>query len=380
MLPAFASPRGRVVVSVFLRLTAVTAAVCRYAAVASPVGLPHFCGAAEFEIDGTATKEIAADVGSRLAEQWKRYEKWLPPRLTGEHAGPLPEVRLYQSLAEYRQALAERGAALENPAVYLRDANLILLGFDGDRYGASLKAARERVKKYDEETEALGRAFAAQQKADDERFRREKTPQNVRNEIVRRQASDFRKAQAAAAAARREADAANKKLFAEAADRLLAGASHELFHAYVATRLYPPAVDRLPAWLHEGLAQLVEHGRWRDERLLIDPPPPALLQRLKPAAGQTLELPSVRELVSSADVGFLAHDKRVTDDVRLRYLTAWSLTQYLASIGALERRERLDDYALDDRADSTARFERFAGRDTAAVEAGWHAYLRKWVK
>ncbi|MGC3965815.1 MAG: hypothetical protein QM775_00120 [Pirellulales bacterium] len=59
--------------------------------------------------------------------------------------------------------------------------------------------------------------------------------------------------------------------------------------------------------------------------------------------------------------------------------------QYLASSGALAQRMPLDHYALDQDAtesgsDAVARFERFAGRDAAAVEAGWHTYLRKWVK
>ncbi|MGC3965814.1 MAG: hypothetical protein QM775_00115 [Pirellulales bacterium] len=261
--------------------------------------------AGEISVDGTASKELRESVGKELTRDWARFEKFLPPRLTGDANGRLLEVRLYRTLREYQQALAAQGVAVENPAVYLRDANLILLGFDGDRFDAALQAARQRVDKRRDELKTLNVTFSALQKSEAQCFERENTPERVRDEIQRKRQSDFQKAKAAAAAAERAAEEANRKTYGEATDRLLAAAAHELFHAYVSTRLYPPNVDRLPAWFHEGLAQLVEHGRWRDDKLLIDPPPPELLQALKPGAGKPQELPNLRELLDAEGAGFL---------------------------------------------------------------------------
>ena len=329
-----------------------------------------------------AAPEVGKEVEARLRLQWKRYALLLPPRFPpSDSDAPLFEVRLYGTLADYRAALAEHGLRLENPAVYLTDARLILLGFDGARFDAALDDAQKRVVQRKAEVEKLSRAFAAQQKADNARFQREQTPEAVRKELQLRRRRDFQKAQAEAAAAQRQAEDANQAELDSAIGRILANGSHELFHAYVATRLYRVPSDRLPAWLHEGLAQTVEYGRWRNDRLLIDiAPPPELLRQLKPDGNGGPALFDLRTLLMADDEQFLAHGAAASGDARRAYLAAWSLTQYLASIGSFSKRTALDAYAADGDADPVRRFERFVGRDLAMVEADWRAYVGKWVK
>lgn len=329
-----------------------------------------------------AAPEVGKEVEARLRLQWKRYALLLPPRFppSGSDA-PLFEVRLYGTLADYRAALAEHGLRLENPAVYLTDARLILLGFDGARFDAALDDAQKKVAQHKAEIETQARAFAAQQKADNARFQREQTPEAVRKELQLRRRRDFQKAQAATAAAQRQAEDANQAVLDTAIERLFANGAHELFHAYVAMRLYRAQSDRLPAWLNEGLAQTVEYGRWRNDRLLTDiAPPPELLRQLKPDGNGAPALFDLRTLLTADDAQFLAHGAAASGDARRAYLAAWSLTQYLASIGTFEKRSTLDAYAADGDADPVRRFERFVGRDLAMVEADWRAYVGKWVK
>lgn len=329
-----------------------------------------------------ATPEVGREVEARLRLQWKRYTLLLPPRFPPSGGDvPLLEVRLYGTLTDYRAALAEHGLRLENPAVYLTAPRLILLGFDGARFDAALDESQKRVAQRKAESEALARAFAAQQKADNARFQREQTPEAVRKELQLRRRRDFQKAQAAAAAAERQAEAANQAMLDSAIERLLANGAHELFHAYVAERLYRAPSDRLPAWLHEGLAQTVEYGRWRNDRLLTDiAPPPELLRQLKPDGNGAPALFDLRSLLTADEAQFLAHGSATSGDARRAYLAAWSLTQYLASIGTFAKRTSLDEYAADGDADPMRRFERFVGRDLAMVEADWRAYVGKWVK
>lgn len=329
-----------------------------------------------------AAPEVGKEVEARLRLQWKRYALLLPPRFPPSGSDePLFEVRLYGTLADYRAALAEHGLRLENSAAYLTDARLILLGFDGAQFDAALDAAQKQVAQRKAEIEKLARAFAAKQKEDNARFQREQTPEAVRKELQLRRRRDFQRDQAAAAAAQRQAEAANQAELDTAVRRILANGSHELFHAYVATRLYRAPSDRLPSWLNEGLAQTVEYGRWRNDRLLVDvAPPPELLRQLNPDASGAAAHLDLRTLLTADDAQFLAHGAAASGDARRAYLAAWSLTQYLASIGAFSQRSTLDAYAADGDADPVRRFERFVGRDLATVEADWRAYLGKWVK
>lgn len=329
-----------------------------------------------------AASEIGKEVEARLRLQWKRYALLLPPRFPPpSDDNPLFEVRLYGTLADYRAALADYGLRLENPAAYLTDARLILLGFDGARFNAALDAAQKQVAQRKTEMEDLSRAFAAKQKEDNARFQREQTPEAVRKELQLRLRRDFQRDRAAAAAAQRQAEDANQAVLETAIERILAIGSHELFHAYVATRLYRAPSDRLPAWLNEGLAQSVEYGRWRNDRLLVDvAPPPELLRQLKPDADGAPAHFDLRTLLTSDDAQFLAHGAAASGDARRAYLAAWSLTHYLASIGAFSQRTTLDAYAADGDADPVRRFERFVGRDLETVEADWRAHVGKWVK
>ncbi len=245
-----------------------------------------------------------------------------------------------------------------------------------------MDAAQKQVAQRKGEFDSISRAFAAQQRVANARFQRQK---EYRTPFVRNcncdSSESFRRLKPRPPLLSDRPKTPIKQCSTPAIGRILAIGSHELFHAYVATRLYRAPSDRLPAWLNEGLAQTVEYGRWRNDRLLVDvAPPPELLRQLKPDADGAPALFDLRTLLTADDAQFLAHGAAASGDARRAYLAAWSLTHYLASIGAFSQRTTLDAYAADGDADPVRRFERFVGRDLATVEADWRAYVGKWVK
>src|SRR5207253_3002021 len=54
------------------------------------------------------------------------------------------------------------------------------------------------------------------------------------------------------------AEGQNEAAFEQATRQLFAVLSHEAFHAYLATVVYPPPAAGPPRWLNEGLAQVFE--------------------------------------------------------------------------------------------------------------------------
>jgi len=350
--------------------------------------------AAEIEAKPSAVDEIAltstasADVTARVAEhlrlQHRRYRTFLPPRTkpvamvsTGS-GGPAAMLRVSLSgtLADYRAALGARGLTVENPACYVPNERLILLGYDGAKFDGALAAARENAAKLKQAKEDEARRFADTQNADDDRFRRENVAEADRKELKRRRWSVFRQAQAEAGRRHKAAEDKNEKLLADATERLLVLASHELFHAYIDGEVYPRSAAALPPWLDEGLAQFVEHAAWRNDGPVVDSSSTALKDRLKDALKRG-EAPTVASILSLEGKHYLVTDPRQTDDVRGRYVFAWALAQLLAETKRLTPRETLDRYVDDRQSDPATRLAKLTKKSPADFEAEWRAYLAR---
>lgn len=344
--------------------------------------------AGEIELVSTATADVTKRVAEHLRVQRNRYRLFLPPRSEvatgstggGRSASPAAlRVRLSGTLADYRAALAARGLRVENPACYVPAERLILLGFDGARFDGALAASRDNADKLEETKKDEARRFAALQKQEEARFKRENVAEAVRKDLSRRRWNDFRRAQADVERRHKGAEEKNEQLLTEATDRLLSLASHELFHAYVDGEVYPRSAADLPPWLDEGLAQLVEHALWRNDAPLFDPPPPALVRSLREEKKQG-EPPSVAEILALEGKHYLVAEPEQTAEVRRRYAFAWGLVQLLAETKRLSPRESLDRYVADREPDPAKRLARLTKKTPAEFETEWREYLARIVK
>lgn len=386
-------------------LTLASLLICaRLASAGAPAraGEPATVRADGIELTSTASATVTKPVAERIRRQLARYRAFLPPRTAGAPADAARldtasrelRIRLYGTLVAYQAAVAERGLRVGNPACYLPAEHTILLGFDGAKFDDVLAASTESSAKAAEEKDVTARRFAESQKAEEKRFRSNNVPENVRKEILQRLKQDFQQANAAADRKQKEAEKLNQKRFDEATARLLALADHELFHAYVESEVYPRDRGGLPPWLDEGLAQFVEHARWRGDQPLVDTRPQELVRRLRDemhgskdgavepmSVAGILALEGKHYLVGKGDASTTANSAVAnSDDVRRRYLFAWALVQMLAETKRLAPREALDRYVDDRESDPTARLAQWVKKSPTEFEAEWRTWLAKVVR
>jgi len=336
---------------------------------------------ARIELDGitlvsTASSEVTRLTAEHLRDRLKQYRKFLPPRTEVKSAASgKTTIRLYGTSAAYRAALANYGVYVDNPACYLWEARVILLGFDGAKYDDVLAAAQEKSARLKQEEVKVARMFADEQRDEERRFELQNVAAQLRSDLRQRRNQAFQRDKNIAKRQREEADKKNERLFGEATERLLALADHELFHAYVQSEVYPQADGGLPPWLDEGLAQLVEHAVRRDGASVVDPRSPTLVRSLRLELKRG-EPPTAASLTSLNSKHYLLADRRETDDVRRRYLYAWALAQLLVETKRLTPRDGLDRYVVEVQADPETAFARFTKKPAAEFEAEWRAYLK----
>jgi hypothetical protein len=309
------------------------------------------------QVESTATDPVRKQVVDTLEVRLKQLRTFWPPRVAVER--PI-RVELWGTLEEYRSAIAKRGAAIDNPACYFSADGVIVLGFDGRRFDAPLRASRDRADRLRDELRKAERALVEQLQADDERFEREGTSRDERKRLTAERRRAFSRAAAKMQADIAAADRENRAALDEATDRLSAAAAHELFHAYVDACVYPPEKSALPAWLDEGLAQVVEHSQRTatlGPKTLADP---TLLARWRDELkrGDAIGL---RELLSADAEKFLIHRANPPADAAKFYLASWAVAQKLLNDGKLAPGPELDRFVNQESPDAITRFERWTG-------------------
>ena len=336
---------------------------------------------APYQLRSTASAEVAARVDAHLETQFARYRTLLPPRVK---PAATPTIELFGLLDEYRSALARRNLSIANPACYVADGQVVLLGFDGARYDAELKLLRDQADRLRKQDRELNADLNDRLKAEELRFVNQgNSPAEARRLTQDRR----RKAQQGSAELRSSlatTERALKSGLAAATARMLEAASHEAFHAYVAAYVYPPASGGLPRWLDEGLAQAVEHGTWPANRLQTARAPGELLRRIAAARAargddrRLFDLGAVLDAESSKFVlpGSTSAGDDAAQDAADTYLAAWSLTQYLLATGRLSAGEKLDRYVADGATAPAVRFERWQGRPIAEIQRDWRNYYQ----
>lgn len=328
----------------------------------------HYEGPA-FRLESTAAPTLTREAVVRLELVLEALAALVPPAVEAATF----EVRLCGSQAEYRRLQEALGLRIENPACYLPGRRLLVAGselsaLEAQRQTAAdlLEAARQAFGALDEALETRIRGLAADLEA-------RGMPATRRAEIVRlarlRWSRERGEELARIEAARRENDAA----VAQARRRFEARLAHEAWHAYADVRLRHAAAPGLPAWLDEGLAQVVETAPLEAGEIRLDAPDPERLARLQERL-RTGGVPPIADLLTAGQAAFLAG--HAGDDRAVAYLVAWGLALDLAVTRPVLSRERIRELIGSGDEDPLGQFETLVGMPIDHYDRQWRERIR----
>jgi len=322
-----------------------------------------------FSLESSADPSLTREAVVRLELIFDALENLVPPVAAAEPV----TVRLCGSAAEYRDVQESLGLRLGNPAFYLSGRRLLVAGSELPalliEQGAAedlLLAARQRHLEIGGLLEPRLRALAAD-------LEKQGMPPQERAEIViraRGRANREQTEEIARIEAARRTNAAVVERARRAFHRRLA---HEAWHAYADGRLRPAEGSGLPAWLDEGLAQVVETAFLEGGELRLDAPDPerlALLQQAIAAGG----LRPVADIVSAGQEAFVGGHR---GDEGLAYLAAWGLAFDLAVLKPVLSAASVQALAAADAADPIAALEGLVGMPVDHYDRQWRERMSK---
>lgn len=321
-----------------------------------------------FTLESTADEQMTRRVIVRLDQLFRAYRQLLRPRL------PAPErvhIKVFGAREEYLAALDELGLAIDNPAVFLADKNLILAGSEMNRFAAELAQVGREHRQVKQQIDAQLADAPARLKQLGEDLKTNGVPTAQRMRILvaeHKKWDDLRKAAQRKIAA---LDRKNSAKFHEVAGQMFARLGHEAFHAYLETHVYPRNAYDVPRWLNEGLAQTFEAGLLEADSLRVDTPNAAALEQLQSdLRGETrLELADL--LVAGGQTFLSAHAG--AQAASRAYYYSWGLAYYLAFDQGVLGSEGFDEYLSPTANGKSAieRFERLVGMPLDAFESRW---------
>jgi len=278
-----------------------------------------------FTLLSTAEEETTRRSVVRIEQIFRAYCQVLPPRI--RRRGTL-RIVLLGSMDEYHDYLHRHNLAVDNPAFFLTEQNVIVAGSELTRFARHLAASRARHERIREKYEELNDdlpdrkiRLASQLKL------RGYSPQEIEREIVAQQAA-WEQQYAAALQEIKTADRLNEAAFADVTRQMFVRVYHEAFHAYLENYVYPRDRREVPIWLNEGLAQIFESGQLDADALRIDAPNRPLLKRLQRHLDSEDPL-SLSELIAAERDKFLvAHDGGNGESEKF-YCYCWGLAYYL---------------------------------------------------
>jgi hypothetical protein len=326
----------------------------------------------EFRLASTAEATLTREAILRLELVLGALATLVPPVVDPAEADPF-EVRLCGAVAEYRLLQQELGLQIENPACYLPGRRLLIAGSELSSLLAQRRAA-------DDLLDAAAQKYAALDELLDGRIRRlaadleaQGTPAAKRAEIVRlarqRWSRERGEATAGIEAARRE----NASAVAAARRTFDSRLAHEAWHAYADGRLRGEGQPGLPAWLDEGLAQVVETAPIEAGEVRLDAPDPDRLGRLQELL-RTGSVPPVADIISGGQAAFVAGHHG--GDEAIAYLAAWGLALDLAIVRPVLTAASIRALSEAGERQPLARFETVAGMPVDHYDLGWRQRMQ----
>jgi hypothetical protein len=316
-----------------------------------------------FTLVSSADPMLTREAIVRLQLTFHALESLVPPVGSAEPVS----VQLCGSLAEYRAAQEALGLRLENPAFYVSQRRLLVAGSElptllqeWRAVDDQLDAARQRYLEHGNLLDKRLRGLAAELEASG-------MPRDERVEIVRRARIRGTREQAEEVARIEAARRANAAVVDAARRRFHERLAHEAWHAYADGRLRSGEARGLPAWLDEGLAQVIETAPLEAGELRLDAPDPERLARLREAivAGK---LPPVADIVSADQDAFVGGHG---GNEAVAYLAAWGLAFELAVLRPMLTADKVVALCATSDSDPLAAFEGLVGMPIDHFDRQW---------
>ncbi|TWT39284.1 DUF1570 domain-containing protein [Blastopirellula retiformator] len=317
-------------------------------------------------LDESLTRRMAV----RLEQASRAFQHMIPPR---KESDIRLRLILFDDMRDYADYMATLGAAVRNPAIFLPQEGLVLVGTDFRRLQAQAKRAAEEHKRqigwWDELRRGLPERLEAYRK---ELAAAKIPPEEIEQEVsVRREA--FLRQRREALSRIRAVERTNADAFEKAIEDTTRRIYHEAFHAYLECFVFPVAQYDVPIWLNEGLAQLFEHGQLEGDSFRIDAPPADLVAELKRrlAASDRPLLAEMLERDSAAFVLTMSPHREQLD-----YALAWGLAWRLVFEERLFEGNRLEKMVTADPA-RRQRLENLINESLEEFEPKWRQYVEE---
>jgi len=330
-----------------------------------------------FTLLSTADEESTRRCVVRMEQIFRAYRTLLPPRQRAtDKDRPELTIYLYSSLDEYRQRLRALDLNLDAPAIYSARQHQILAGGEIAHYATRLAEVRKEMADLEKQYDQLEKAFAVSLARLSDDLRAKGFGKDEITQELQLRKTDWKNERAALMARVHEQDRRNLARFSEVTREMFARLYHEAFHAWLDTYVYPQESHHVPAWLHEGLAQVFEGGQLEGDSLRIDAPDRERLKLLLADLNSENPLPLSRLVVAEERTFAGDHGGRASER---HYLYAWGLSYYLVTEKNLLGSPALDEFVAPQSAvlSPTARLEKLVHQPLGTFESQWREKLQK---
>lgn len=322
-----------------------------------------------FTLRSTTTVEMTRRTIARVQQIVRACTQLLPPRTRGRAI----TILLFGDTDQYHHFLQKRGIDVRNPAVFFPHERLIVAGSALDKFSARLAISRKQnadVLAQHASLDNQKRAWLDERRSD--LSNRRLTQQEIESQLSL-QLSQWQKQYEDLQRRIRQTNRRNSGKFDVVMRNTLRRIYHELSHAYLRSYVFPSQDFEIPAWLDEGLAQILEYAEIDVDTLRIDSVPRDRLEALQTdlLANQSLDL--VRLLQADTNA-FLASEETEFRESTTYYNYAWGITYHL-----FFRRNALAYGSLDkltgspDSGSRREKFEQSVNTSLAVYASQWRA-------
>ena len=319
-----------------------------------------------FTLISRADEESTRRCVVRIEQIFRAYRTLLPPRVKDPR--PL-EIELFASRDALRQELLAEEVSIDSPALYVPGPGRILAACELSEYSQRLAQVRHEaeslLKKYDQ----LEKSFSQKLSQLSGELRQAGfTREEISSELTLRKAA-WNKERAETLERAERQMRRNEARFADVTGAMFRRLDHEALHAYLEHHVYPAAEHHVPQWLHEGLAQVFEHGQLEGDALRLDAPDPARLAALQSDLRSGDALP-LAELLAVEGAAFTGRHEELR---RRYYLYAWGIAHQLVFQDHLLAGPRFESYVAQEAKDlpPQERFELLVGQPLHRWQENW---------
>ncbi len=329
-----------------------------------------------FTLDSTADDQNTRRVVVRAEQIFAAYRQTVPPRT---ESSQLPRLVVLGSMDQYQSLLAKLGlkTKIENPACFLEDQNVVVVGSDLTQLAAVTSQITAQNAQLRRDLRDLEGRLADRLRAVADNLHKSGLSNGEIARDLTREREKFKKQLEKKRDEVRRSDQQIDLLFKKSASQTLVRLYHEAFHAYLRNSVYPRQQYDVPPWLNEGLAVIFEGGLLEGNTLRVDVANPVALKKLKADLDGPTPL-KLTELLSAGQDQFLLIARVPPAAVDRYYVHAWGLAHYLTFEKQLLSRPALEKYLRPDNARlaPVPRFEALMGRRLEQFEREWQAYIR----